>query len=282
MKKIYWIVLCSLILILSQWRYPGEVAFGQETIPGQEFKLFFPVVVDNYTSLEDERQALIVILQAGYQGIDIADSSHCTWPGVLCGGDRVGALNLQNARFNGPLPAEIGRIMYLHALEAGCYRDFLSHGLGTGRCIGSPGLTSLPPEIGKLSHLSILNLEGNLLTSLPPEIGDLAGLSFLKVHENQLTNLPVEIGNLPNLSYLDTHSNQLSSIPSEIGDLFNLNKLDLSHNQLTSLPSEIVNLSNLSYLDVSHNHLVSLTNLDVLAFLDAKDPDWRNTQTSLR
>ena len=62
-------------------------------------------------------------------------------------------------------------------------------------------LTSLPPEIGHLAHLSSLMLMGNQLTSLPPEMGMLVNLRFLAINRNRLTSRrPPEIRQLPNLN----------------------------------------------------------------------------------
>ena len=57
-----------------------------------------------------------------------------------------------------------------------------------------------PAEIGKLTDLTHLRLNGNQLTALPPEIGNLTNLTELYVNDNQLTALPPEIGNLTNLN----------------------------------------------------------------------------------
>ena len=40
------------------------------------------------------------------------------------------------------------------------------------------GLTTLPPEIGQLTALTVVNLRNNRLTTLPPEIGQLTALIF--------------------------------------------------------------------------------------------------------
>jgi small GTP-binding protein len=53
-------------------------------------------------------------------------------------------------------------------------------------------LTSLPPEIIKLTNLTYLDLRNNQLTSLPPEIIKLTNLTFLNLSYNQLTSLPPE------------------------------------------------------------------------------------------
>ena len=62
------------------------------------------------------------------------------------------------------------------------------------------GLTgAVPAEIGQLTSLRQLNLDGNQLTSLPAEIGQLTSLTRLDLHGNQLTSLPAEIGQLTSL-----------------------------------------------------------------------------------
>ena len=48
------------------------------------------------------------------------------------------------------------------------------------------GLTTLPPEIGKLTNLNSLVLSGNQLTALPAEIGNLTSLTGLYVGGNSL------------------------------------------------------------------------------------------------
>ncbi len=118
-------------------------------------------------------------------------------------------------------------------------------------------LTSLPPEIGKLSRLTKLSLHGNQLRSLPPEIGKLTRLTELYLYQNQLTLLPPEIGKLTRLTRLYLFRNQLTSLPPEIGKLTGLTKLNLSQNQLTSLPPEIGKLGKLTSLDLWGNGLTS-------------------------
>jgi Leucine-rich repeat (LRR) protein len=54
-------------------------------------------------------------------------------------------------------------------------------------------LDSLPPEIGQLTGLEELDLNGAVLTSLPPEIGQLTSLWSLQLSGNPLRNLPPEI-----------------------------------------------------------------------------------------
>ncbi|MEA3324993.1 MAG: leucine-rich repeat domain-containing protein, partial [Euryarchaeota archaeon] len=53
-------------------------------------------------------------------------------------------------------------------------------------------LTTLPPEIGKLTSLTTLNLSYNPLTALPPEIGELTSLTTLHIGGTPLP-IPLEI-----------------------------------------------------------------------------------------
>jgi hypothetical protein len=86
-----------------------------------------------------------------------------------------------------------------------CYEDVL-----VWDCTEN-GLTSLPPEIGRLTNLQVLICSVNQLTSLPPEIGHLTNLRVLSCLWNQLTSLPPEIGRLTNLRELYCWGNHLSS-----------------------------------------------------------------------
>ncbi len=116
-------------------------------------------------------------------------------------------------------------------------------------------LTSVPPELAKLTNLTSLVLSGNQLTNLPPELAKLTNLTSLVLWNNQFVELPPELAKLTNLTNLDLSGNQLTSVPPEIAKLTNLTSLVLSYNQLTSVPPELAKLTNLTYLDLSRNQL---------------------------
>jgi len=111
----------------------------------------------------------------------------------------------------------------------------------------------LPPNIGNLKKLRILDLEENKLESLPQEIGFLKELTKLVVQSNQLTSLPRAIGHLSNLHYLGAGENKLTSIPEEIGTLENLESLYINDNaQLNRLPFELALCSNLQIMSIEN------------------------------
>ena len=126
----------------------------------------------------------------------------------------------------------------------------------------------LPPELGSLSRLVVLNLEealtasGGLTGEIPRELGDLTNLRILHIGSNGASGglgreIPSELGNLVNLTSLSLRLNQLTgSIPSELGNLVNLIHLGLTGNQLSGeIPPELGNLSNLTSLVLKGNRL---------------------------
>ena len=119
-------------------------------------------------------------------------------------------------------------------------------------------LTSVPPEITKLTNLTSLDLSNNQLTSLPPEIAKLTNLTSLNLRKNQLTSLPPEITKLTKLTYLGLTTNKLRSVLPEIARLINLTILALGGNKLRSVPPEITKLTNLTTLYLWGNKLTSL------------------------
>ena len=139
------------------------------------------------------------------------------------------------------LPPEIGQLADLEVLD-------LYHNQ----------LTTLPPEIGQLTHLQSLHLAGNRLTTLPPEIGHLTNLQALHLNRNQLTTLPPEIGQLTNLGVLTLNNSHFSALPPEIGQLTDLRVLTLNNSQLTTLPPEIGQLTDLQELHLDDSHLTTL------------------------
>ena len=129
---------------------------------------------------------------------------------------------------------------------------------GTELGLNCIGLSQLPPEIGQLTALTMLDLSGNQLSTLPPQIGQLTALTELRLLSNQLSNLPPEIGQLTALTQMHIGRNKLSSLPPEIGQLTVLTTLDLSGNQLSSLPPEIGQLTALTQLALHDNPTLAI------------------------
>ena len=78
------------------------------------------------------------------------------------------------------------------------------------------GLTGvIPPELGSLPHLRVLDLSHNQLErEIPPELGNLASLDWLNLGGNDLTgSIPAELGNLGSLERLFLRNNLWLSGP---------------------------------------------------------------------
>ena len=144
---------------------------------------------------------------------------------------RVRSIGLADKDLTGPIPPEVGSLAALEVLDL------------NGNDLTGP----IPREIGNLTALKQLRLDGNQLTGpIPPEIGSLVALKGLYLDGNRLTGpIPPEVGNLATLEVLDLNGNELSGrIPPEIGNLPALVVLGLADNRLLGpIPPEIGNLA---------------------------------------
>ena len=166
------------------------------------------------------------------------------WYGVATDGSgQVAWLQLVDNGLSGPLPPELGNLASLEVLELG----------------GNSLSGSIPPELGNLASLEVLELSGNSLSgSIPPELGNLASLEWLALFGSDLTGpIPPELGNLANLTHLGLTLNQLTGpIPPELGDLANLTQLSLAGNDLAGpIPPELGNLASLTEMYLWRNNL---------------------------
>ena len=134
-------------------------------------------------------------------------------------------------------------------------------------------LSRIPPELGNLSNLERLDLLNNTLHhSIPPELGNLFNLVYLDLRANMNGPIPPELGNLSNLEFLAFGSALTGPIPAELGNLSNLEHLDLGSNELTGpIPPELGNLSNLEYLVLSRNELTGPVPRDLLGLASLRD-----------
>jgi Leucine-rich repeat (LRR) protein len=108
---------------------------------------------------------------------------------------------------------------------------------------------SIPESMTDLSVLQTLDLSHNRITALPDNINKLTRLTYLFMNNNLLTTLPdhfgtILAGNNHPMEMLNFSHNNLTSIPASVGNLRNLTELSLEHNpNLRVLPAEVLNLS---------------------------------------
>ncbi|KAL2936248.1 Receptor protein-tyrosine kinase CEPR2 [Bienertia sinuspersici] len=138
-------------------------------------------------------------------------------------------LLLENNRFSGVLPSELGKLNQLERL-------YLSNNSFSGE---------IPPQFGNLKQLSSLQLQGNSLTgSVPQEIGECTRLADLNVARNLLDgSIPTTLVQMSSLNSLNLSRNRLKgSIPSNLGKL-KLSLIDVSENELSgSVPPDLLQI----------------------------------------
>ena len=162
-----------------------------------------------------------------------------------------------------------------------------------------PSQISLPDEIGNLSGLEYLWIEGKKIVAenstiwiglpnlrhltlgyisgnIPSGLDNLTNLKHLNLF-GMSGQIPEWVGNMTSLETLDlsnygTSPNLTGSIPVTLGNLTNLRYLLLSYNDLTGpIPAELGNLTNLSELRLKDTKLTgklpeSLMNLTLFRF----------------
>ena len=192
--------------------------------------------------------ALVAIYEATSPRVNWEELSgfpSTSWTGVdrISSDGRIDALYFVNEQnHTGSLPPEIGLLAGLEILELSDNR----------------GLTgTIPPEVGNLTNLEILKLVGNALTGeVPPQVGNLVKLNQLDLSNNKLSGeVPPQVGNLVKLNQLDLSNNKLSGeVPSDLGNLLNLQRLFLRDNDLSGeFPSELGNLLALEFISLWGN-----------------------------
>ncbi|XP_056166835.1 disease resistance protein RUN1-like [Syzygium oleosum] len=111
----------------------------------------------------------------------------------------------------------------------------------------------LPPSIGKLEKLEVMDLSDTRITELPESVKDLRNLKTLKMERTHLQNFPEDIVNLKKLEEIDFSGckSLVAQDSCDISGLSSLRILRLSSSNVAGLPQGICGLSRLRTLDVS-------------------------------
>ncbi|KAI5434180.1 hypothetical protein KIW84_021151 [Lathyrus oleraceus] len=117
---------------------------------------------------------------------------------------------------------------------------------------------TIPKEIGHITSLRLLLLNGNKLSgSLPDELGNLMNMNRLQLDENQLSGSVLEsLANMINVRHLHMNNNSFAGqLPSKLSNLSNLMHLLLDNNNLSGyLPPEFSKLHSLEILQLDNNN----------------------------
>ncbi|KAL7479269.1 hypothetical protein ACHAW6_007085 [Cyclotella cf. meneghiniana] len=194
-----------------------------------------------------------------------SDNTECEWTGVACKYGNVIKLELASKKLTGGIPPEIGRLEYLEVL------DMSSNSLSG----------TLPPELGNLSNLTKILLQYNdhLSGSIPPEIGGLQLLTTIDLGFNNFTGtLPAELGNASALTAILMMRNKITGpLPTEIGKLSVLEEIDVADNDLNgTIPRELGDLNGLTRIHLYSNSLSGSLPSEIGGLHSLKDIDMRS------
>ena len=129
-----------------------------------------------------------------------------SWQGVFIGSHgRVNALELRDLNLTGRIPPELGELSYLRSLW-----------LDGNRLTGP-----IPPELGNLTRLRLLWLDGNRLTGpIPPALANLSNLGQLWLADNRLTgSIPPALAGIERLSLAVAGNDFRGCMPQELQPL---------------------------------------------------------------
>lgn len=118
------------------------------------------------------------------------------------------------------------------------------------------GITQIPEELFSEDYahnIRVLSLTENLITTIPPEISRLTDMTQMRLFGNKLSSIPAEIGKLKGLKILWLGNNKLQSVPLELGKLTGLEALSLDQNLLELLPITLGRLTNVKDLRLDNN-----------------------------
>jgi len=171
-----------------------------------------------------------------------------TWHGVTTNFKGcVQFIDLHNNNLSGALPADLGNLKYLKRLRI------------SNSSTPDSGITgSLPPEIGEMESLNILNLSyQNIDGNLPVELSNLTNLNSLILPGNNLGgNIPGFLNNIGSLQEINLSYNNFTGELPNLSLLQNLLTLKLSGNKLNgNIPASFSNLIQLELLALQNNNL---------------------------
>ncbi|KAK9116754.1 hypothetical protein Sjap_015701 [Stephania japonica] len=176
----------------------------------------------------------------------LSNNTPCVWKGITC--NRMGRVVRIELQSLGLVRGNIEKFNF------SSFPDLVHFAL-----IGNSLYGSIPPHIGNLLKLTLLDLSYNDLSgAIPSQIGQLKSLAFLDVSYNSLDgSVPSTIGNLRNLISLNLSNNQINGfIPKELGQLTKLQECVVNSNRLVGfLPQSIGQLKSLFRLQLFANKL---------------------------
>ena len=119
-------------------------------------------------------------------------------------------------------------------------------------------ISELPEEIGNLTNLEELEINGDSLERLPAGLWRLTNLRHLVIGSRALTELPTDIGSLIHLRSLWLGGCALTELPDSLIELRELEDLRVGVNRLSEFPSPVLELPSLRCLMLHQNQIKHL------------------------
>ncbi|XP_057972137.1 probable LRR receptor-like serine/threonine-protein kinase At1g06840 [Malania oleifera] len=170
------------------------------------------------------------------------------WTGVICYFDEsdgyyhVQELRLLRMNLSGTLAPELGQLSHMTVL------DFLWNNISG----------NIPKEVGNITALQLLLLSGNQISGpLPDELGYLPNVTKFQLDINFVSGpLPKSFANLASVQHFHMNNNSISGqIPPELSALPRLKHFLLDNNNLSGhLPPELAKMPNLRILQLDNNN----------------------------
>ena len=114
------------------------------------------------------------------------------------------------------------------------------------------GIRHLPPEIGRLPNLRVLQCYGDqedhTLSTLPNELAALRRLTFLDLRENRFAEVPPVVCQLLELNTLGFGANLLENLPDGLAHLHYLGTIQLWNNRFQSVPEVLMQMPHLDFI----------------------------------
>ncbi|KAJ3225528.1 hypothetical protein HDU81_007812 [Chytriomyces hyalinus] len=178
----------------------------------------------------------------------------------------LGIIWISNMSLHGTsIPPSMGRLTHLYTLR-----------------LSDCGLRgTIPPELGHLTNLHILHLQNNSLEgAIPPQLASgCIHLKDLRLAKNSLTTgfqVPFALVNLKTLD-LSYNPFETATLPTQIGHLKKLESLILTKTELSGcLPRETGNLKKLLELHLSDNNLTGVIPIEMESLSNLMYVEFRN------
>lgn len=162
--------------------------------------------------------------------------------------------------------------------------------------LSSCGVSGVPVSLGRLAHLSRLDLCANWVSPgimVPRDIGSCKAIRTIHMSDCKLENVPDCLCMLTAMEYLGLANNKLVDLPASIISLGHLSNLDLAQNHFQAFPTVLAGLTKLARISFKGctdmqiskplQLLTSLCQLTALIFtcdLTRHEPRWSADSTS--